>query len=125
QLNSQFRYLRPDMVGEADFEYLPHDRLTGTDRYELALKHTETFLPSLSGVINFNKVSDDFYFVDLADRIAVTSQTTLPREGYLTYNLPYAGFMVRVQRFQTLQDPDAPVLPPYERLPQLVANSFR
>jgi LPS-assembly protein len=124
QLDSQFRYLRPDMVGSLDVEVLPHDRITGTNRNELALVHTETFMPGLTGGLNLNRVSDDTYFVDLADRIAVTSQTTLPREGYLSYNLPYVGFTARVQRFQTLQDPTAPIVPPYERLPQLLANSF-
>jgi LPS-assembly protein len=126
QLNGQFRYLRPDMNGLLDAEYLPHDRVTDSNRYQFAWHHNEVFTPHLTGALNLNKVSDDTYFTDLADRIAVTSQTTLPREGSLTYSLPGMAVIARIQRFQTLQDPTAPpITPPYERLPQVVANGVQ
>ena len=44
-----------------------------------------------AGYVNLNKVSDDTYFADLADRVAVTSQTTLPREAGLTCDVRAAG----------------------------------
>ena len=123
QVNGQVRYLFPDIAGEADAEVLP-DRITGTNRYGLTWKHNEAFssVPGLAGYLNLQKVSDDTYFADLSDRLAITSQTNLPREGGFAYsNGPFA-MLARLQRFQTLQDPNAPITPPYFREPQILAT---
>ena len=52
QLGAQFRYLlgEPEdlfgvAAGEMNAEILPHDRVTGENRYALAWKHTEQFAP--------------------------------------------------------------------------------
>ncbi len=123
-LAGQFRYLFGDATGEADVEVIPHDRIANTDRYALAFKHQQGIpaVPGLGAFVNVNKVSDDTYFADLADRIAVTSQSTLPREAGLAYGHGPWGLVARVQSFQTLQDPSTPVAPPYNRLPQLSAS---
>jgi LPS-assembly protein len=128
ELSTQFRYLFTGVKGELDASFLPHDNQTGTDRYGFSWKHEQSLawlLPGLGASANINKVSDDFYFTDLSDRIISTSQTNLPREATLTYNLPNIGLAARVQRFQTLQDPEAPIVPPYNRTPQLLLNAQR
>jgi LPS-assembly protein len=128
ELNSQFRYLFTGVKGELDASFLPNDSQTGTDRYGFSWKHEQSLawlLPGLGVSANINKVSDDFYFTDLSDHISSTSQTNLPREVTVTYNLPNIGFAARVQRFQTLQDPEAPIVPPYARTPQLLFNAQR
>ena len=127
QLGVQFRYLLGDAdappfglaAGEMNAEILPHDRVTGDNRYALAWKHTEQFTPWLGGFFNLNKVSDDKYFADFADRISITSQKTLPREGGIVATSGPWSVLLRAQSFQTLQDPNAPVTPPYNRLPQV------
>ena len=126
ELNTQGRYLFNGIKGEIDASYLPRDNQTGTDRYGFAWKHEQSLgwlLPGLGASVNINKVSDDFYFTDLSDHISATSQTNLPREFGLSYNLPNVGFAARIQHFQTLQDPLAPIVPPYSRSPQLVMNA--
>ena len=126
QLGAQFRYLFTDIAGEMDVEDLPDDRETRTHRYLLAWKHNQNLpwiTPGLAAFWNLNKVSDDTYFSDLADRIAVTSQTTLPREGGFVYTRGPWQFLAREQAFQTLQDPNAPpVGTPYNRMPQVQAT---
>src|SRR5437763_16415936 len=74
QVNGQFRYLFPDIAGEADAEVLS-DRAIGTTRYGLSWRHNENFsaVPGLAGYLNLQKVSDDTYFADLSDRLTVTS----------------------------------------------------
>jgi LPS-assembly protein len=72
--------------------------------------------------VNLNKVSDDKYFADLSERVAVTSQSTLAREGGLHATFGPLSVLARAQKFQTLQDPEAPIVPPYDRVPQVVAN---
>ncbi|MGL4232976.1 MAG: LPS-assembly protein LptD, partial [Casimicrobium sp.] len=68
-------------------------------------------------------VSDPRYFIDLSDSVAITSITTLPREATLTYRNFDWTFTGRAQKFQTLQDAFFAVSPPYDRLPQLTAES--
>src|SRR5262249_38618256 len=109
-------------TGEANVEVLPHDRVTGDSRYLLAWKHNEQFTPWLAGFVNLNKVSDDTYFADLADRIAITSQKTLPRDvGFAAAPGP-GSLLAHAQSFQTLQDPTQPVPPPYNRLPHILGT---
>lgn len=123
QLNDQFRYLFPDIAGETDVEFL-RDQVTDTTRYGLSWTHNEnfSFLPGLGGYLNLQKVSDDAYFTDLSDRLAITSQTNLPREGGFAYaNGPFS-MLARMQTFQTLQDPNNPITPPYFREPQILAT---
>jgi LPS-assembly protein len=130
QVGGQFRYLLGDgesplgqAFGEAVAEVLPDDRVTHSTRYLLAWKHNEQFTPWLAGFVNLNKVSDDTYFSDLADRIAITSQKTLVRDvGLIASQGPWT-LLTRAQGFQTLQDPNQPpVVPPYNRLPQVLGT---
>jgi LPS-assembly protein len=87
------------------------------------LRHNENFsaVPGLAGYLNLQKVSDDTYFADLSDRLAVTSQQNLPREGGLAYSNGPFSMLARMQTFQTLQDPNSPITPPYFREPQVIA----
>jgi LPS-assembly protein len=126
-LNAQFRYIENTALGVSSGEWvgeiLPKDNQTGTTRRAENLRHLQLFTPNLSLALNFNRVSDPRYFIDLADYVAITSITTLPRDATLTYRNSDWLFSAKAQRFQTLQDPAALVLPPYDRLPQLTAES--
>ena len=124
-LNTELRYLEPSSGGEARVEYLPDDRQKQESRYGYAWQHQQRFGYGFSGGLNLQGVSDDTYFTDLSDKIAVTSQINLPREGNLLYDGDWWNLNARVQRFQTLQDPLAPVTPPYARAPQLTLNVNR
>ena len=82
--------------------------MTDTTRWAFSWKHNQQFTPWLSGYVNYNRVSDSTYLADFADRIAVTSQKTLPQEAGLIANYGPFGASVRAQSFQTLQDPNPP-----------------
>jgi LPS-assembly protein len=127
QLKNHARYLDRDYTGELRLEYLPDDKEFGASRRGLSLQHSHTFSPQLTGQLDFNKVSDDRYFVDLASQVRQVSIGNLQQDGYLTYSgrlgrFPYSA-QARVQKFQTLQDPLAPITPPYHREPQLTLSS--
>ncbi|WP_230371435.1 LPS-assembly protein LptD [Paludibacterium denitrificans] len=72
---------------------------------------------------DYNYVSDDNYFKDFGDRLAIASNVNLDREAWLNYGFGWDGGNatagLRMQRYQTLQDPTTPTIPPYARLPQL------
>jgi LPS-assembly protein len=127
QLKNHLRYMQPQHVGELRYEYLPDDPVFGRTRTGLSWLHTQNFSPGLTGQVDYNRVSDERYFVDLASQVKQVSVGNLPQDAFITKNgtLPggnYTG-QARMQRFQTLQDPLAPIVPPYHRLPQLNASA--
>jgi LPS-assembly protein len=124
-LNGDFRYLEPTLRGEVRAEYLPDDRQKGETRYAYLWQHQQNFGNGFSGAVDLQGVSDDTYFTDLSDKIAATSQTNLNREGDLFYDGGWWNINTRVQRYQTLQDPLAPLVPPYARVPQITLNMNR
>ena len=128
-LLNDYRYIDRRYTGEMRYEVLPNDTAAGRSRSGFSLAHKHTFSPALSGYVDLNRVSDDRYFIDLSSRVSKTSTVNLPREGFLQYTGGLAGFpyylQTRVQRFQTLQDPLAPVVTPYQRVPQLSFGTSR
>jgi LPS-assembly protein len=130
QIGEQIRYLERYYVGELNAEQLPNDRTLDQGRSAISFVGSYNREGALLGGLNLNKVSDDNYFRDLSTRINLTSQTTLPREGFVTYNGSWwssgsYSATVRVQTFQVLQDPDSPIVPPYGRTPQLTLTTLR
>jgi len=126
QLKNSLRYLDRDYAGELRLEYLPDDRVFRGSRDGISLQHSHSFLPGLKGQVDFNQVSDDRYFVDLATQVKQVTIGNLPQDANLTYTgafgeAPYA-LQARLHRFQTLQDPLNPITPPYHRLPQIKFN---
>jgi LPS-assembly protein len=122
QLKNQFRYLNPKFSGEARFEYLD-DKEFGDTREGVSFQHLHAFTPHLSANVNYNRVSDDRYLVDLSSQVRQVTVGNLAQDAYLSYSnsvrgAPYNA-QIRVQRYQTLQDPLAPIVPPYHRMPQL------
>ena len=125
QLNGEFRYLEPAYSGEDHFEYLPDDRITGTNRSAYSILHNQVLAPGLTGAINVNGASDNTYFSDLSSRLSVTSQTNLLRQGMLSYAGGWWTASLQALRYQTLQDPAAPVVVPYRMLPQALVTAVR
>lgn len=129
-LNNEFRYLEPNFGGEVHIDVLPNDRVVKRSRHGLALKHVQNFANGWSGSLDLNRVSDDDYFRDLAGGLSQTTQTNLLRQGLASYGSSWGSdgswsFSTLVQRFQTLQDPLAPVTPPYYRTPQLTLTAIQ
>src|ERR1051326_1159289 len=128
QLKNWGRYLQPNYQGEMRLEYLPDDKVFGATRSGVSWQHAQTFAPNFTGNLDYNKVSDDRYFTDLASQVRIVSIGNLQQDGYVTYSgsvgrFPY-GVQARVQGFQALQAPLAPIDPPYHRVPQLTFNSY-
>lgn len=124
QLGGEFRYLEENYRGQLVGEFLP-DQDTGTQRWGIFAKHQQNLAPGWSGSFVYERVSDDNYFRDLSNQIKSTSITNLPQEATLGYQAGWWSAGARVQRFQTLQDPRAPVVAPYNRLPQLTLKAER
>ena len=129
QLKAQYRYIDSNYNGELRHEFMPQDKQLGTSRSAYSVFHDHKITPQLTARVDLNKVSDNRYFVDLASRVHQVSTGVLQQMGYMQYanTLAGTGYYLRgmLQRYQTLQDPLAPILPPYDRLPQINFGASR
>ncbi|MDP2759445.1 MAG: LPS-assembly protein LptD [Sideroxyarcus sp.] len=123
QFNNELRYLQPGYGGEVEADVLAQDRMAGRDRIHLALRHSQNLGHGFSAAANVNAVSDDDYYRDLANDVSGSAQVNLLREGVVSYAGDWWNASARVQRYQTLQDPLAPVTVPYRRQPQVSFNA--
>ncbi len=125
QVGAEYRYLGRDFGGDVLLEALPDDRVADRDRYRGALRHSQRLTGRWSGSLHYERVSDGSYFTDLSSHVRDTSRVNLPQEGVLSYDGGWWRASGRLQRFQTLQDPLAPITPPYERTPQILFSGSR
>jgi LPS-assembly protein len=123
QLKNELRYVDRSYSGEARFEYMPGDKLFRAPRQGVTWQHTHRPVPGMNIQVDYNRVSDDRYFVDLASHVRQISVGNLHQDAFVQYGTSLFGLGIgtqaRIQRFQTLQDPLAPITPPFHRVPQL------
>jgi LPS-assembly protein len=125
-VENEFRYLDATQRGTLVYDVIAKDREFGESRDFVAVRYEYASPRGFGAGINYNRASDDRYFVDFANTIVDTSQKVLPQDGYLAYNQAYWNTAVRVTKNQVLQDPDLsqPVAKPYERVPQATLNGY-
>ena len=127
-LGGEFRYLEPTYSGTVRANYMAADKLREADRWGLAYLHNgsiATGLPSGSRVgvaVNLNRVSDDNYWRDFTNSSATLTQRLLPSSVAASWGQGAFSSSVQVLKWQTLQDVTAPIVPPYDRVPQLAAR---
>lgn len=127
-LGTEFRYLEEKYNGEIRADYMPDDRLRdGRDRWGVWTHHSQTFdaqyfgLDSLVGTLAINRVSDNDYWRDFTRTPSLT-QRLLANDGSLNWTKGDWSGVARVLSYQTLQYAPAPIVPPYDRMPQITAN---
>ncbi|ALM84450.1 LPS-assembly protein LptD [Bordetella sp. N] len=126
QLGAEFRYLGPTYTGTLMGTYLSSDRTTGESRYLYSTKHFQNLGNGFYTSWNISGVSDGDYFRDFTSiGVNDAAQTYLPRQGMVGWNNQYWQSYVQVYKYQTLQDPDAPILPPYDKVPELSLSGQR
>jgi LPS-assembly protein len=125
QLGAEARYLGEGYQGETRMEVLPHDNLTGTNRYAIASAHSQVLAPGWMYNWNINAASDDDYPSDFSRTITTSSQRLLGRDLALGYDNGLWRMTARASNFQVLQDPAAPIARPYDRLPQINFNAAK
>ncbi|MFT3813063.1 MAG: LPS-assembly protein LptD [Acidovorax sp.] len=121
-LGGQFRYLEPSYSGLLDVNYLPYDRSVGHSRWGYTAQHSGTIASPIGNLglnLNLNRVSDDDYWRDFPRYNRVLAQRLLPQDASLNWSGGDMSAQIRTLKWQTLQDPTAPIVPPYDRAPQL------
>ena len=130
-LGGEFRYLESSYNGQLRANYMPGDKLSGTDRWGAAYLHKgiiDTGLASVGNIglnLNLNRVSDDSYWRDFPRGSTALTQRLLPNDASLTWARGDYSAALRTVSWQTLQDVSSPIVPPYDRMPQLMARYGR
>jgi LPS-assembly protein len=129
-LGTDFRYLEPSYSGDVHWAWMPSDQLREATRWGLNYAH-QANLPSAwtdNGValrLNLNRVSDDNYWRDFTNSSTSLTQRLLANDATLTWNNGNFSNSLRTLKWQTLQDVTAPIVPPYDRLPQINSSYSR
>lgn len=123
-LGGEFRYLDRDYTGTLRGSFMASDRLRDTDRWSRSLQHQhrlgELPLVGQSGLrLNLNRVSDDNYWRDFPRSSTTLSQRLLPSDVVFNASQGAWSFAAGAYTWQTLQDVDAPIVAPYDRVPSL------
>jgi LPS-assembly protein len=129
-LATEFRYLEADYSGELRGDVLPDDPLRSRTRWGLAARHSGTLarpfgVGSMALGLSLNRVSDDDYWRDFTGASSRLTQRLLANDATLSWSDGNFVNSLRTLKWQTLQDPAAPIVPPYDRLPQLASRYQR
>ena len=121
-LGGEFRYLEPSYSGQISADVMPTDRLRDRMRWSFSGQHQGVFNTGIGGVglnLNLNRVSDDNYWRDFGRASELLRQRLLPGDATLSWARNDMSASVRTLKWQTLQDVTSPIVPPYDRMPQL------
>jgi len=124
-VDTEFRYLERDYSGQARLNLMPTDSLRDQARWGWSSQHNgslDTGVESVGRIglgLNLNRVSDDNYWRDFPRSGLALTQRLLPSTGVLSWGRGNLSMSAQVQRWQTLQDINAPITPPYDRAPQI------
>lgn len=126
-VGGELRYLEPGHSGIVRANYMGADRLRHADRWGVAYVHNgvATGWPQAGAIgvaANINVVSDDNYWRDFTRASSTLTQRLLPSSVAVGGGRGNFSVMAQVFKWQTLQDPTAIIVPPYDRLPQLSAR---
>jgi LPS-assembly protein len=127
QLGVEARYLDHAYSGTTQVEYLSNDEIRGRDRYGYRIQHRHDLGRGVTAAVNWNGVSDDYYWQDMSSRLLKTSSTQLPKQVALNYApSPWLKSSMQVLRYQTLQtDSKTTIATPYYLEPQLSITGYR
>ncbi|WP_395027326.1 LPS-assembly protein LptD [Comamonas odontotermitis] len=121
-LAGEFRYLEPTYRGTLAGLYMPGDKLRDRDRWSWLWQHTSSLDSPIGGLglnINLKRVSDSDYWHDFQSNGYKLNERLLNSEASVSWSRDDHSLLLRAQKWQTLQDPLSPIVPPYDRMPQL------
>lgn len=125
-LGGEFRYLQNDYSGTLRGSVMPSDSLRRDDRWGYTLRHDQSLTRAFNRLgaggstalnLNINRVSDDNYWRDFPRASDTLTQRLLPANAEVTYNQGPWSLVAGAYTWQTLQDIESPIVPPYDRLP--------
>ncbi len=120
-LGGEFRYLQPNYSGEVKVGYMPSDKLRDRDRWAYALSHSQALVRGFGGggdlglTVGLNRVGDSDYWRDFPRSITSLTSRLLASGVGLTWSHSGWNFNAGGNRWQTLQDVDSVITPPFDQ----------
>jgi LPS-assembly protein len=131
-LAGEFRYLETAYAGQLRANFMPGDKLRNMNRWGVAYSHNGTLdtglisgLGALGINLSINRVSDDNYWRDFTRVNPWLTQRLLANDLSLSWASGYLSANLRMLKWQTLQDVASPIVPPYDRMPQVALRYAR
>jgi LPS-assembly protein len=133
-LGGEFRYLESSYGGTIRADVMPDDRLRNRNRWGLTTSHSGQVNIGTASPVNLslaiNRVSDDNYWRDFPRATGSLTQRLLPSDFQLSWSRPLltdvdagsVSLSARALKWQTLQQSDSIITPPYDRMPQVNAR---
>ncbi|MCW8955311.1 MAG: LPS assembly protein LptD [Gammaproteobacteria bacterium] len=118
-LDTKYRYLSQDSMGNIDLAYLDNDQLTDTERYFLNFKHHTDLGSKVDLDLDIKDASDPDYLYDFGGAQDSTSLSHLERKANIAYNQGPWKLNLMAQTFETIDEDITLASRPYRRLPQL------
>ena len=118
----EFRYLEPSYKGMIAGLYMPNDSLRDRNRWSWLWQHNGLIDSPIGGLglnVNIKRVSDADYWRDFQSNAYKLNERLLNSEATASWTRDNHSLLLRAQKWQTLQDPLSPIVPPYDRMPQL------
>ncbi|WP_025136686.1 LPS-assembly protein LptD [Achromobacter sp. DH1f] len=126
QLGGEFRYLGWGYNGSVYGAYLPNDNVSGENRWMYWWRHQQLLSNGFYADWDVAKVSDNDYFRDISQLgLNQASTTYLPQRARVGWASNYWSAYAQVYKYQTLQDPNALLTPPYDKEPELFLRGAR
>ncbi len=114
----EFRYLRPDMYGQINIDYLPNDRrFNDQDRALFRFSHYQSYERGRA-YLTYNHASDKQYLEDFGRGLALSSTRFLDQRLEADYNGDWWTTQLLVQEYQNV-DASLTGQSPYRQLPRL------
>ena len=123
-LAGEFRYMETAYAGQLRANFMPGDKLRKVNRWGLAYSHNGTLDTGIAALgpvginLSLNRVSDDNYWRDFTRVNPWLTQRLLANDLGLSWSSGFLSANLRMLKWQTLQDAAAPIVPPYDRMPQ-------
>ena len=130
-VGGEFRYLESNYQGRVNAHYMPDDKLRGRSRWGYFVRHNGTYdtgVQAIGGLgfgLNLNRVSDNDHWRDFTRKGLSLTTRLLANDAALSWSRGDFTATARALKWQTLQDVTAPIVPPYDRLPQLTGRWAR
>lgn len=118
-LGNEARFLTRSLGGTINYDWMPHDRKYGDDRYSLQADVKGGWNGFGYGV-NYSRVSDDDFTDDMSTTLRESDTNVFAQDYWLTYAQKYWNTALRISKNQTIQDTSKP----YEKVPQLTWNAY-
>jgi len=119
-LSAEYRFLTRKTNGNLEFDYMPNDRKTDTDRYRYRIEHRARPWARWNTNLLIDRVGDDDYFQDFGTSLYQTSLQYLQSSATLNGVGRYWNLEFLVDDFQVIDESVLPQNEPYRRLPRIL-----